>query len=130
MPRLCRMLVSDCGLALALPMLRRLAHVLLALVFVMAATLPAGVRAMPMPADMTGAAMPQHCPSCPTGTTPDQMPACQILACAGVVATLPTPVLLPGRVLLRVVYLAAPAVRWIGMPPAPDPVPPRPIALL
>jgi hypothetical protein len=124
------MLAPGCGLALALPMPRRLTRVLLAFMIAVTATLPASVRAMPMPADMSGAAMPQHCPSCPTGTTPDQMPACQILACAGAVATLPTPVLLPGRALLRVVYLAAPAVRWIGMPPVPDPFPPRPIALI
>ena len=40
------------------------------------------------------------------------MPACQVLACAGAVATLPSPALLPGRVLLRAAYLTISPVRW------------------
>lgn len=116
-------------MALARPMLRRLTHVLFAFMIAVAATLPVGVRAMPMAADMTGAAMPQHCPNCPTGTTPDKMPTCPILACSGAVAMLPTSVVLPERVLLRAVYLMAPPVRWTAASPAPDPFPPRPIAL-
>ena len=111
-------------------MLRRLAHVLLAFMIAAAATLPVGVRAMPMAASMSGAAMPHHCPSCPTGTTPDKMPACPILACSGAVAMLPTSVVLPERVLPRAVYLMAPPARWTAASPAPNPFPPRPIALI
>lgn len=110
-------------------MLRRLTHVLLAFMIAVAATLPVGARAMPMATDMSGAAMPQHCPNCPAGMTPDKMPACPILACSGGVAMLPTSVVLPERVLLRAVYLMAPPVRWTAASPAPDPFPPRPIAL-
>jgi hypothetical protein len=124
------MLAPGCGLALALPMLRRLTRVLLAFMIAVTATLPASVRAMPMPADMSGAAMPQHCPSCPSGMTPGKMPACPILACAGAVAMLPAPALLPQRILLRAVYLMAPPARWTAAAPAPDPFPPRPIALI
>ena len=115
-------------------MLRRLTHVLLAFIFALAMALPASVHAMPMPAGMTGVAVQQHCPSCPhparTGTNPDKMPVCQVLACAGAVATLPSPALLPGRVLLRSAYLAAPPVRWTPAARAPDPFPPRSIALV
>ncbi|MDQ2801467.1 MAG: hypothetical protein M3Y41_01805 [Pseudomonadota bacterium] len=112
-------------------MLRRLAHVLFAFVFALAA-LPISVRAMPMPSGMTGTAIQQHCPSCPhhPGTNPDEIPACQALACAGAVATLPAPVLLPGRVFLPAAYLVALTVRWTGAQPAPDPLPPRSIALV
>lgn len=111
--------------------MRRYAHVLLALIVALAAALPVSVRAMPMPAGMAGMAMHDGCPNCPhnpsTGANSDQMAPCQILACAGVVATLPTPALLPGRVFLRAAYLMALPVRWTGARPAPDPLPPRPI---
>lgn len=115
-------------------MSRWLTHALLAVIFALAATLPIGVRAMPMPAGVAGMAVQQHCPSCPhparTGTNRDKMPACQVLACAGAVATLPSPALLPGRVLLRSAYLAAPPVQWTAAARAPDPFPPRSIALV
>lgn len=115
-------------------MLRRLPQVLLAFIFVLAATLPVSVRAMPMPARMNGMAIQQHCPSCPhparTNTSPDKMPACQGLACAGAVATLPSPALLPGRVLLGAAYLTVSPVRWTTAARAPDPFPPRSIALI
>ncbi len=115
-------------------MLGRFAHLVLAMIFAVAAMLPVSVRAMPMPAGMTGTAIQQHCPSCPhhpgTSTNPDKMPACQALACAGAVATLPAPVLLPRRVLLPAAYLMALSVRWTGAQPTPDPLPPRSIALV
>jgi hypothetical protein len=113
-------------------MVRRLLHALLAAIFVLVVTLPGDARAMP--ADMTGAAMQQQCPSCPeparSSTSPDRMPACQILACAGTAAALPSPVPLPTRVLLRSTYLAAISVHWAALARTPDPFPPRPIALV
>jgi hypothetical protein len=115
-------------------MLRRLTHLLLALVVALATTMSMSARAMPMSADMTRMTVERHCPNCPherrTGTNPDQMPACQVLACAGAVAILTTPALLPVRVLLRTAYPAALPVRWAVAPLAPDPFPPRPIALV
>ncbi len=115
-------------------MLRRLTHLLLALLIALATTMSVSARAMPMPADMTGTAIQRHCPNCPherrTGTNPDQMPACQVLACAGAVAILITPALRPVRVLLRTAYPAALSVRWAALPSAPDPFPPRPIVLV
>lgn len=127
-------LVPERELALVLPMLRRLTHVLLAFIFALAMALPVDARAMPMAASMTGVAVQQHCPSCPhparTGTNPDKVPACQVLACASAAATLPSPALLPGRVLLRAAYLMAPPVHRTGASPTPDPFPPRPVVLV
>jgi hypothetical protein len=115
-------------------MLRRLSQVLLAFIVALAMVLPVSVRAMPMPAGMSGTAIQQHCTNCPrparTGTNPDKMMACQVLACTAAVATLPSPALLPGRVLLRAAYLMASPVRWTAAARAPDPFPPRPIALV
>jgi hypothetical protein len=115
-------------------MLRRLTQVLIALIVALAATMPASVRAMPMPAGMTGMDVQTDCPSCPdtpAGTNPDKMPTCPILACVGAVATLPSPALLPERVLPHAAsYLLAPPVRWTGAPIAPDPFPPRPFVLV
>jgi hypothetical protein len=115
-------------------MLRRLIQILLALIVGLAAAVPVSVLAMPMPPGMTGMAVQQHCPICPhhtgSGATPDKMPPCEVPACAGAVATLPSPALLPGRVFLRAGYLIAPPVRWTGAPLAPDPFPPRPIVLV
>ncbi len=113
---------------------KRLTHVLLALIIALATTLPVGVRAMPMPAEMTDSGMRQHCPSCPTqpigGVNPDKMPACQVLVCVGAVATLPTPSLLPGRIFQHVAYVMGFPVRLPGLSSAPDPFPPRRIALV
>ena len=116
-------------------MLRRVTHVLIAVVIALAATMPAGVRAMPMPSAVNGMAAHQPCPSCPQhpqsgDTNPDKMPACQILACAGSLAMLPTPVLVQEQAFLRVAYLKTPSARWTDARPAPDPFPPRPIVLL
>jgi hypothetical protein len=61
---------------------------------------------------------------------PDKMPACQILACAGPLAMLPTPVVAHGPDLFPVAYVAAAAARWTDARPAPDPFPPKPIALV
>lgn len=115
-------------------MLGRCAHVLVALVVALAVMLPVGGRAMSMPAGMAGAALQRHCVSCPghsrTGGAPDMAPACQFPACAGALAALPGPTLLPGRILLQSAYLAAPPIRLTGAAPAPDPFPPRPISLV
>lgn len=115
-------------------MVRQLTHVLIAVIVALATVLPISVRAMPVSPGMSGMGLQQDCPNCPhparTGTNPDKMPACQVLACAGAVATLPSPVLLPGRVLLRATYLTALPIRWTPAPRAPDPFPPRPIALV
>lgn len=108
-------------------------RVLLAFIVVLATAVPVGVRAMPMPSDAAGAVTHQHCPDCPqhpgTGSNPDKMLACQVLACAGTAATLPSPAPLTQRVLLRVAYSARLPGRWTGAAPAPDPLPPRAIAL-
>ena len=114
-------------------MLRRLAPVLLAVLFALVATLPLGGRAMSLAAGTAGTAMHQHCASCPSSrsdTAPDKMPACQVLACAGAVAVLPTAAWLPGRILLGTVHPQPLARQWIGALPAPDPFPPSPIALV
>ena len=73
-------------------------HVLIAFIVAMATTMPAGVRAMPMPSAGSGMAADQPCQNCPqpnqTGNmNPDKMPACQALACADALAMLPTPAL-------------------------------------
>jgi hypothetical protein len=112
----------------------RVICVLIALVVIVTTT-PIGARAMPMPLTSGGTAMDQPCQNCPqpdqTGnTTPDKMPpACQALACAGVLAMLPMPVLVPERVQFRVVYAPVPPARWTAATSAPDPFPPRPIVL-
>ena len=116
-------------------MLMRVTRVLMALIIVLAGTTPVGVHAMPMPPALNGMAADQPCPSCPqhplTGdTNPDTMPACQILACAGPLAMLPTPVLVHGQTFSRVAYAKAPPARRTEAGPAPDPFPPRPIVLL
>lgn len=115
-------------------MQRQALRVLIALAVFLAATLPVGARAMLMPAGMSGAAVQQHCQSCPqppmTRAHSGKMPACQVLACADAVATLPAPTLLPGRILLRAAYMMVPLSRWTDTRPAPDPFPPRPIALV
>lgn len=113
----------------------RFAHVLVALVVALATMAPLDLRAMPMSGGMAGMVFHQPCQDCPqshqTGSTnPDTMPACQAVACTGAVATLPAPVLLPGRVLLPAAYLMIVPVRWTGTRPTPDPLPPRPLALV
>jgi hypothetical protein len=116
------------------PMARRLTHILLAMIFALSVILPGSVTAMPMPADMNGMGVQQQCPACPepvrTRTTPDKMPACQLLVCTGTVAALPSAVLWPERVLLRSTYLAAPPAYLAGAARTPDPFPPRSIALV
>lgn len=108
-------------------------RVLLAFVVALAAAVPVGVRAMPMLLDAAGTVVGQRCPDCAqhagTSSHPGQMPACQVLACAGAVATLPAPVLLPGRIVLRTAYAMALPTRRTGTAPAPEPLPPRPVVL-
>lgn len=107
-------------------------RVLLAFV-VLAAAIPVGVRAMPMLAGATSMATQEHCPNCPehpgTGSIPDKMTACQVLACAGAVAMLPMPAVTPQRVPLQAAYSVGLPGRWTGAVPAPDPLPPRPAVL-
>jgi hypothetical protein len=116
-------------------MLRRATRVLIAFLVALAVTMPAGARAMPMPAMSDGVAADQPCQKCPqpdqTGnTTPDKMPACQAFVCASALATLPAPALVPGRIQFRIAYALARPARWADTAPAPDPFPPRPIVLL
>ena len=113
-------------------MLRWLAPAVLAVVFMLVAALPRGADALPMPASMTGMSgmVQPHCPGCPpppahTGTNRGKMPACQVLACAGAVALLPTAALLPGRALRGTVHPRPLAHRWASVRPVPDPFPPR-----
>jgi hypothetical protein len=115
-------------------MLRRFTRVFGAFIIALAATMQGGVRAMPMAQGMTGMAIQQSCPSCPhdpnTGTSPDKMPTCQVLACAGAVAAiLPASALLPERVIVGAAYLMTSPARQTGASPTPDPFPPRSIAL-
>ena len=113
-------------------MLRRASRVLIAFLVALGLTMPAGARAMPMPATMVGMmamTVDQPCQHCPQ-PVPDKMSACQALACMSVPAVLPSPVLLPGRVLLGAAYATPLAARLAGAEPAPDPFPPRPIVLL
>ena len=118
--------------------MRRLAPVLVAFLFALAAMLPGAGRAMPMQmgpiaAGMAGAGLYQGCAGCPhaprTGTAPHWMQACQIMACAGAVAVLPAPAWLSGRVLTGTAHPRLSAHDWTGAQPAPDPFPPRSIAL-
>jgi hypothetical protein len=116
-------------------MFSRVTRVLIAVIIAIAATIPIGVHAMPMPSAMNGMAADQPCPSCPqhplTGdTNPGRMPVCQILACAGPLAMLPTSVLAHGQVFFLVAYATAPPARWTDGGPAPEPFPPKPIVLL
>ena len=119
----------------SLAMLRRAVHVLIAAVIALAAVMPIGAHAMPMPSAANGMAADQPCPSCPQhrqsgDTNPGKMPACQILACAGPLAMLPAPILAHEQAFLRVAYLMAPPAHWAEARPAPDPFPPRPIVLV
>ena len=116
-------------------MVMRFAHVLVALVVVAVTMSPLDLRATPMPDGMVRIAFHQPCQNCPqphqTGSmNPDKMPACPAFLCLGAVAMLPAPVLLPERTALLAVYLMTPPARWIAAPRAPDPFPPRPIALV
>jgi hypothetical protein len=115
-------------------MANRVMRALIALVIALATTLPVGTHAMPMPSALNGMAADQTCPSCPHpqagDMNPGNMPACQILACAGPMAMLPAPVLAHRQAFLRVAYVKVPPARWTEAGPAPEPFPPRPIVLL
>ncbi len=116
-------------------MLTRVMRMVMAFIVALAATMPVGVHAMPMPSALNGMAAQQPCPSCPqhplTGhMNPGAMPACQILVCAGPLAMLPAPVLAHGKAFLWVAYVKAAPARWTDAVPAPEPFPPRPIVLL
>lgn len=118
--------------------MRRFARFLVAFLFAVA-VLPAGARAMPMrmgpmAAGVAGAAMLQDCQNCPhapsPGTASGKMLPCLTVACAGTVAMLPMPVLLPVRIALGTSFTPAPQVPLTEASRAPDPLPPRPIALI
>lgn len=105
----------------------RVTHALIALIVAFAATVSAGMGAMPMRANAAEVVQDgcQACPHMRTTPNPGNMPGCQVLACASVVAVLPTPEPLPRRTLLSAVYLVAPPVHWTEAPAAPDPFPPK-----
>jgi hypothetical protein len=129
----CSALESSGGRQYLSSMFRRAMQVLIALIVVLATTMPVGVHAMPMSSALDRMAGHQPCPSCPQPTghmNPDKMPACQILACAGPLAMLPTPVLAQEQAFFRVAYVKAPPARWTDARPAPEPFPPRPLVLL
>jgi hypothetical protein len=115
-------------------MLHRFIHALLALFIAMAMVLPSGAGAMPMQPGSPAPMMQPHCPGClhqPSGGPASAcLPACRVLACAGVVATLPFPASLPARALVQTAYLLATPRPSAGLSPTPDPLPPRPIALV
>ncbi len=112
-------------------MLRRLRLVLIALDVALAATLPAGARTMPMSALTTGSTVHPPCSNrTPAGPCRHGMPACPVLACVGAAAVLPARTVLPGRAALPTAYAVALHVRWRSALPDPDPIPPRPVALV
>jgi hypothetical protein len=111
-------------------MLRRLTHVLVALVVAVAATMPAG--AMPMRGEDPGAGQP--CQQCPDRSMPDpmsgKMTLCPLLVCAGPLVVMPTASSIGTPSVHRIVYPAILPDRFAGAAPAPDPFPPRPIVFL
>jgi hypothetical protein len=114
-------------------MLRQAARVLISFVVALAVTMPVGAFGMPMAPN--GMVADQPCQNCPqpdqTGNVnPNNMPACQVLACAGALAMLPTLALSHWHVQFRVVYPLAPPAHWADAAPAPNPFPPKPIVLL
>ena len=115
-------------------MLRRLRFVLIALAVALAATLPSGLRAMPMPALAAGSAIQPPCAGCtngaPAGPGHHGMPACPVFACVGATAVLPARTALPGYSTLSTAYAMERYVRWRSALPNPDPIPPRPVALV
>jgi hypothetical protein len=109
--------------------------VLIAFIVALGVAIPAGARPMSMPGDMMGMATDQPCQHCsqpyhPGGKIPDKMPGCQALACVSAPAVIPSPVLLPGRVFVWTEYAWPITAFLVGVAPAPDPFPPRPIVLL
>jgi hypothetical protein len=120
-------------------MLRQATRVLIAFLVALGLAMPAGAIAMPMPGTTmsmgTAKAIDRPCQHCPQphqpgSASPDKMPTCQALACISASAVLPSPMLLPGRMLLGTAYVSAVPARLAGAAPAPDPFPPRPIVLL
>src|SRR5437764_268462 len=104
-------------------MLRRLTHVLVALVIAVAATMPAGARAMPMqggPMDLGGG---QPCQQCPDRSMPDpmsgKMTLCPVLVCAGPLVVMPTASSIGIRSVHRIAYPAILPARFAGAAPAP-----------
>jgi hypothetical protein len=108
-------------------------RVLLAIVVALAASMPVGSRAMPMPSAGNGMASNQPCSNCPRQPghmKPAGMPACEVLVCAGPPAVLPAPVFAREPAFSQVVFASAPPAHWTEARPAPDPFPPRSIVLL
>ncbi len=99
------------------------------------AMLSAGAHGMPMTVGDAGAAMHQDCRAClpvpsPGTTSGGKTLPCPTLACPGAAAMLVTPVWLPLRTVLWTGFASAAEIEWAAAPRAPDPFPPRPIALL
>lgn len=119
--------------------MRRLTSVLAAFLLALAAMLPGAGQAMPtaagmMAAGIGGTAMLRPCTTCPShaGVDPVQhgTAACPILACTGTLAVLTPPALLPAPILPKIAYSGPRPAQWRTASPAPDPLPPRAIALL
>lgn len=112
-------------------MLRRLRLVLIALAVAFAAMLPAGLRAMPMPTLATGSATQPPCTKrTPASPCHQGMPACPVFACIGAAAMLPALAALPRRAALPASYVMERPARPRSALPDPDPIPPRPVALV
>lgn len=106
------------------PVLRRLTLLLTAVAFVLTGVLPSFAVAMAMPAGMP-------CADCPAKAPGAKHPGstCCISACAGAAfLTAPPPIFLPA--FERLAYAASPMPQTAGEPPAPDPLPPRPAAIV
>jgi hypothetical protein len=116
-------------------LLRRLLLLLTALAFVLAGALPGSALAMPMPGGAMVAGSSGHpCDNCPdeahSGQPAAKIMPCGALACAGVVAALPTPVApaVPFFAVVRYPAQASTDQTSVALPP--DPFPPRPVFLV
>ncbi len=107
-----------------MPVLQRLALMLTAIAFVLAGVLPNFAPAMSMP-------VAKPCADCPAKAPGAKHPGmvCCAPACIGAVAMpAPPPVFLPA--FERLAYAPSPMPPTAGKPPAPDPLPPRPAAIV
>jgi hypothetical protein len=112
-------------------MVWRIAHILIAVVVVLATVMPVRAPAMPMASSGNPPSRCANCPPSDRGSAhPGKMTGCQILVCVGAVATVPSPAPLPTRTVLPAAYTAARPLRWAVLTRAPDPFPPKPIALV
>jgi hypothetical protein len=106
--------------------LRRLTLVLTAIAFVLTATLPSAAWTMATPAQ----AFCAHCPDKAAGRTGDLgKMVCGALACAGVAIALPARPTLCLRAFATLTYAPEFVAAIDGAPSAPDPYPPKALAL-